>query len=723
MRRRLMLAAGAVLVFAGMARSATQPSNRKADLGAFLVLHEGQTHLEAFGMVMECPSHAHGTQEEAYRKLKDILAARDPELVCSIQVCRHNQLETLEKFAPLADQMTVHPFIAAAERPQTDLPLWKDADHPLLNHLVRVRMAAGRTRLLAKTSTDGPEMFFRHRPASWEEVEWTIFAAIGGHYQGIAWRGKLLSNRSIRRFRTLVQALEAYDHDLGTAVPVDWAKIDQPRLAVSALRSPNRLFVVFLDLRWMQLTSDQKDVAFPLELEPCAATCAIRLPPGMRITAARTLYGEPVAYDQQGRACTIRWEPQESCQLVVMELAEPDALAAGPASDSRTAAGRALRSEGSAGRRQAIQGLYEIIQQRFASLEGLEWQAQGPPSEDLLQMFAWRSIVTPPGRGLVGRYARALAEGADGWGQRAWRRLLWRLEAAVLERAKQLWPRLPSCQAELAEAVLLMPLTLSDRQWDRRHAAELVRWCPDPWAIAEMEQAAVSLGRPVAAWRIRSAALERARQENSDSFAGYVINAADFMNQRREYRAALECLRAGLSWPQVPLADMRYAILLRLAQMYQRLGHVDLALQQTAEAMNLAATPRQRGLAVLHRLRFMHDAGACRQILSEHSDEEFAPDGPYAAQCLYLLWLAARRCGDARAALLREAFLRDYPGHSLAAEVFFADAIDALHAGQHSRLLETLGKLIEQHPKTAAADQARQMQVRLQQAMDLRPVN
>ena len=94
LRRTAVVSALAVAVpWAAMAGSAKNDSR-------FVVVSE-----RSLKPLMVCPAHAYGTPDEAFLKAKQLLAAHPAQERSSVWVCRADQANTLERFAPLAADM------------------------------------------------------------------------------------------------------------------------------------------------------------------------------------------------------------------------------------------------------------------------------------------------------------------------------------------------------------------------------------------------------------------------------------------------------------------------------------------------------------------------------------------------------------------------------------------------------------------------------------------
>ena len=270
---------------------------KKPGAGKFVIVRQSQVHDDAFGMVMGCPAHAHGTPKQAIAKLKRILRNRSSDLVSTIWVCRANQMHTVKRFAPLVDRVVINPFVFRSKKGlcKDDL-IWPTFDHPQVNYLREVRKNGAGKALLACINVDGEPSRFARRAASFEEVKWMAYAAIGAHFQGVVWRGDLPHLPWLGRLKHLESLLQAQANGLGAAEPVKWVT-DRDKKPISALCSERSLFVVLLSPEYLAQVDPHKTVVLPLTQPEVHGRLVLAPPAGTKVMSAKTLSGMPVAID------------------------------------------------------------------------------------------------------------------------------------------------------------------------------------------------------------------------------------------------------------------------------------------------------------------------------------------------------------------------------------------------------------------------------------------
>jgi hypothetical protein len=275
---------------------------------------------EGFGMVMVCPAHRHGTPEEAYEKLRDILGDRLPEEPSAAWICRANQLPTLRKFAPLVDRVAINPFFAGhSNGPTTESVVWRNFDHGIVNRARAIREAAQGAALFACIDLYGETHYFADRRPSYEEIEWLTYVAVGANFQGIVWRRSRQSVPFARRLDILERRLDRYAVDLGRATPVTWVESPSGH-PVSAVRSGEHLFVVLLSREYLLTNDGREGVPLPLELPETQAEVRIRLPAGRAVRSCLRLCGSAAPLSAEVREVRVSCRIEGAGEILVFRL-------------------------------------------------------------------------------------------------------------------------------------------------------------------------------------------------------------------------------------------------------------------------------------------------------------------------------------------------------------------------------------------------------------------
>lgn len=306
------------------------PATNARSIGDFVVVREWETKTPAFGILMICPTHDHGTPQEAEAKLRRLREQLSPENVATstVWVCRINAAEGLRRFTPIVERAIVNPFVElSSAKPVSGDVIWPGIDQPLLNQCRAYRHAIGKRRALACIDLGGEDSLFGKRSQSFEETEWQVLAVVGADYKGLVWRDP--AGESTRpRLLKLEADIRAEAAGLGAATPVDWGRSSggQP---VATLLSGDRLYVVVLNPAYMRVVqrAQGRVIDFPLDHPVAEGDVELSLPGGVSLTNVATLSGKPVLLSPPAGAATrFRFQVRGGGEMFVCRLTgRPDA--------------------------------------------------------------------------------------------------------------------------------------------------------------------------------------------------------------------------------------------------------------------------------------------------------------------------------------------------------------------------------------------------------------
>lgn len=279
---RITMAIILTLSAAGLAQTtqpdAAQPRWKPTEL---LFVPDSQVESSAFGMVMVCPSHAHGTPDEAYAKLTRLLATRRDSSPSTIWVCRANLLETLKRFGPAVDRVCVNPFVVLEPSDRSrKASTWMNAEHPCLGHLQEVLDAAGATPLLACIDLGGEDSIFGPRMPDFEELRWQICAVLGSGFKGIVWRGQ---DTNLPMLPSLIRKLDRVKSGMANAIPISSVRVEG-ECPISVMRDENRVYVVVLHPAYLLPRADNGRRSIELPLGVASKNGSVVIPPAANFT-------------------------------------------------------------------------------------------------------------------------------------------------------------------------------------------------------------------------------------------------------------------------------------------------------------------------------------------------------------------------------------------------------------------------------------------------------
>jgi len=271
------------------------------------VMQERNVYKKNNGMAMICPAHKHGTPQEAMKKLNGILKTWPKDKSVSIWVCRANQVATLKMFAPMGDRIIVNPFVISGKYgPKNANIIWPSYDHPCINHIREIVDASAMKPLVACLDVNGEPNHFKKRNASFEEIKWMAYAAIGAGFKGIVWRGNTSALPWAGKFRNFESMLSQYADELWHSKGANGI-VAPPGQPCSALVSENVLFIILLNPQYCG-GWDKKTLILPIEDKPCRGTLTITTLPGKNIKTCKTINNRPIQLRREGEKVLLDFE-------------------------------------------------------------------------------------------------------------------------------------------------------------------------------------------------------------------------------------------------------------------------------------------------------------------------------------------------------------------------------------------------------------------------------
>lgn len=272
---------------------------------------------------------------------------------------------------------------------------------------------------------------------------------------------------------------------------------------------------------------------------------------------------------------------------------------------------------------------------------------------------------------------------------------VWALTENVSQSAWKSRVADPHLMAEIYRFCLVLPfLTTPDEGWTDECVRRLPDWLLTESSIQIVQGFALSQGRLRTAYRFHIAAVKRNQPTTQpSSFVAFLGASAKALVIQRDYRAAIACYRSAIDLAErdstTDLAcDLRFA----LAELLDLAGHPELAANEMQQLIAAHPDTNVIGKVAMLRMKYLYAASGYTTILQECPLYEADPRCcPYRPQLLYLRWVTHRRMNQGeQATTTQEVFLRAYPEHPLAADMYYSSAMSALAASNYSEALRIL---------------------------------
>lgn len=288
-----------------------------------------------------------------------------------------------------------------------------------------------------------------------------------------------------------------------------------------------------------------------------------------------------------------------------------------------------------------------------------------------------------------------------------------RIVAAINEDAER----------EIIELCAVVPfLHVPDEHWSEQHLKRLPKWMRAADPLAKLEHLALRVDRLNTAYHCahfdESAA---AKPGDKPDYLDYLEAAAVQMADAREYHAAIRCYRESVERAAAD-DDSKHAAELRFkfARLLGKIGHPPLAADEMTNVMAQAPDDITFAKAAMLRLKYLFEARQFDDIMAEApaliEDEKSAS---YRPQIIYITWVTNRRKDKHdRADRLQQQFLKRYPKHPLAADIYFSTAMTALAAADYAEAARLLEIIQYRFPDSSLQKRVKEIQERMQKTRD-----
>lgn len=339
-----------------------------------------------------------------------------------------------------------------------------------------------------------------------------------------------------------------------------------------------------------------------------------------------------------------------------------------------------------AGRREALD---DLLGDTFGVSPAPATGGNGRPAD-----FDLRAFLTEH----TGRLAAPLssaglsAEQIDGMAEE-YRRTLVESSERMSSLGQVLAATRPEAAALSLKASVALPLVhVADRDFRVEDVGLVPAWARTPQMLPTLEQLMYEVERPQTALCVAAAAEGDAAAPEGEIAVRLLRTKADQLLQAQSNDAAVACLALAVDLAE-QATDDDGALRQHQAQVLADLDRPAEAAALLLPQLAADASAGPRGRAAMLRLKFLYGAGELERVIEE-SDRYLEDPGarPQQPQILYIRWVAARQLNlQVIAGAAHDRFLRAYDSHPLAADLYFADAMEALARSDY----DEAGRLLE----------------------------
>jgi len=312
--------------------------------------------------------------------------------------------------------------------------------------------------------------------------------------------------------------------------------------------------------------------------------------------------------------------------------------------------------------------------------------------------------LSPEESGILSRYCRAKAS---------------LVEKRIAERGR-IAAKAPSADAaEVVALCMVTPLVaVGDEEWSSERVDRLPKWIKQPQYLDHAEMFALTARRPLTAYQL---ALYRSRTGAAPApgRTAYLIDASEKLVRIGDFQDGIHCLRTAILLAHRSLNnDDEVGARVQLASLMAELGQPASAAEELAPLLEDGYRDGDWARAAPLRLVYLVKASECAKAIEEarryRSDARAALCMP---ELYYLEWQACcRQDSTDEARRVQKEFLALFPKHRLAADVYFAAAMDRIQEGDYGNAQVLLETVATTFPDSRVTPRAKEIAEKLKAA-------
>ncbi len=292
-------------------------------------------------------------------------------------------------------------------------------------------------------------------------------------------------------------------------------------------------------------------------------------------------------------------------------------------------------------------------------------------------------------------------------------------EKYLMEHGKAAKAIADSAEREVVELYVVMSfLHIPDRQWSSHEIDSFPSWMRKSKQQSILEEFSLSVGRPFTAAEF--AQYGKGESWDPKQELHYFGAKARQFTSTGKYKLAILCYKAAIEAAvKEGHEEDAMRVHISLARLYERMGYPKLVASTLKEALHEYPKSSEWGKAAMLRLKYLYEAEEFQEILKEAQGYQIdSRCKTYLPQILYIAWITYRRENKREMeAKVQEFFLKKFPTHPLAADIYFASAMLSLAGGDYAEAMRLLEVVEYRFPHSRIIDKVKMIQEKLRKGL------
>ncbi len=293
----------------------------------------------------------------------------------------------------------------------------------------------------------------------------------------------------------------------------------------------------------------------------------------------------------------------------------------------------------------------------------------------------------------------------------------------VAQRAQSVAAANPDQAMRVMALSLVLPLLhVPDEYWQVKDLEGLPGWVQESINLVRLEDFALRAHRPMTAYVFASESFSTTNESETRDLKTYLEEAGGRLLREERYDDAIQCFEVAKA-DALKRDDYEYVneTIFREAQILDDIGRHEDAVAMIQPLLTHETKGNTFGKAAMLHLKYLYSGKNYGQVLNasvKYQEDERSQN--YLPQILYITWVAAR-LGNAQtlADVTRKKFVKTFPDHILAADMYFSQAMNSLARSDYQDCQRIIEYIIYKYPNSRLIKRVKEIKERITKSTEV----
>ena len=295
----------------------------------------------------------------------------------------------------------------------------------------------------------------------------------------------------------------------------------------------------------------------------------------------------------------------------------------------------------------------------------------------------------------------------------------------VAQRAQSVAAANPDQAMRVMALSLVLPLLhVPDEYWQAKDLEGLPGWVQESINLIQLEDFALRAHRPMTAYVFASKSVNGTTADfQKRDIKTYLEGTGDRLLREERYDDAIECFEVAKA-AALKRNDHEYVseTIFREAQILDDIGRHEDAVAMIQSLLTPETQGNTFGKAAMLHLKYLYSDKNYGQVLDasiKYQEDERTQN--YLPQILYITWVAARLGNtETLAEVTRKQFVKTFPDHILAADMYFSQAMNSLARSDYQDCQRIIEYIIYKYPNSRLIKRVKEIKERITKSTEVK---